>query len=138
MGLNDIVLQNLKRDDMMEAMYEYLAEQESKVGFDGMNELEKKVYGIYRLETEINKRGFEQYFKATKGVYSNMTLDFLQEIEAFDIYYLLDNGVKLSKAKMDEEDRMDSYSELDEEYFDLEEEMWEFYGKCINYVKVNI
>ena len=138
MGLREIVQENLKRDDMMEAFYNEVDTKEQATGFDALSEVEKNIYGIFKLETEINKRGFEQYFKATKGKYLNDTLNFLQEIEAFDMYYLLDNGDKLSRARMDAEDRMDAFSELDEEYFDLEEDMWAFYGKCINYVKNNI
>lgn len=136
--MKDILNMGNKRDEIMEKLIEYVTNIENEKGYEALSKVEANIYYIGVLENDLNKRGFSQYFKNTKGLYVNETLEFLQEIEAFDLYYMVDGANKIYKSTFSEEEKMDEYSELDEEFFELDEELWEYYGKCIKYVKNNV
>lgn len=136
-GLKDIANANNKRDEIMEELVKYTINIVESKGYQELNTVELNIYNVGILEREINKHGFEQYFKTTQGKYANELLDFLQDIEEFTLYHLLNQANRLFMQNMNEEDKMDAFTELDEEYFELEDEIWEFYGKCIKYVKNN-
>lgn len=136
--IKDILNMSYKRDEIMEKLYEHVTNIEKTKGYEALTKIEINIYHVGVLEEDLNIRGFGQYFKHTKGKYVNETLAFLQEIEAFNLYYLLDGAYKIFASTFSEEDKMDEYAELDEEYFELDEEMWEYYGKCIKYFKNNI
>lgn len=136
--IKDILNMGYKRDEMMEKLIEHVTNIAMTKGYEALSKIEANIYHIGVLENDLNKRGFGEYFKHTKGKYVNDTLEFLQEIEDFNLYYLLDGANKIYISKLSEEDKLDEYTELDEEYFELDEEIWEYYGKCIKYVKNNM
>lgn len=136
--MKDILDINYKRDEMMEKLIEYVTNIVEIKGFEALSKVEANIYHIGVLENDLNKRGFGEYFKHTKGKYVNDTLDFLQKIEDFNLYYIVDGAYKIYTSTFSEEEKMDEYTELDEEYFELDEEIWEFYGKCIKYIKNNV
>lgn len=89
----------LDDEDLSEALFLYL----DGVDRESLNEVQKTVLCMSKLEMEVNNGGFDQFFFNTNNEWDDILVASAKRIGAFDVARICEKAIEIIKSDLDED-----------------------------------
>ncbi len=135
-------------DSIVTAFGTALLEKEERSGVDSLSDVERTVYAVYWLETEINNGGFVQFFSNSSLQFTPFIVQALLDVGLPKTAVITKNAIAALElpddfslddvfvsALADDEDKEFLLSEADTQFFEYEEDIS---GVLFEYIRVHI
>lgn len=103
--------------------------------FESLNESERTLSLVCRLDGEVCNGGLSQYFFNSEGTYIEETIKCLQSVQAHEHNRIFEQASAVFLSSEDEETKYKHWSELTEEYDNIDYDL--IYKLLIDFVKNN-
>lgn len=85
---------------------------------DALNDYEKVVWVVLRLEMEVNNGGFDQFFFNTDDRWNDILVSSMKAIKAWNVAELCEKAIAIEAKQLDLDEQLELLNECDNAFYD--------------------